>query len=138
MAFSGGEEINGLGASRIVDWFEAQKITPAFVLDEGGAVVENVFPGVAAPCGLIGIGEKGMLNVRYQVKSSGEDSLNMAICAMAEACYAASTRRSGVSAASVGEVSVHYDSSENADKALRRQLYEKASIYLEIFRGVEG
>ncbi len=71
MAFSGGEEINGLGASRIVDWFEAQKITPAFVLDEGGAVVENVFPGVAAPCGLIGIGEKGMLNVRYQVKSSG-------------------------------------------------------------------
>ncbi len=71
MAFSGGEEINGLGASRIVDWFEQQNITPAFVLDEGGAVVENVFPGVAAPCGLIGIAEKGMLNVRYQVKSSG-------------------------------------------------------------------
>ena len=71
MAFSGGEEINGLGASRIVDWFEAQKITPAFVLDEGGAVVENVFPGVKAPCGLIGIAEKGMLNVQYSVKSSG-------------------------------------------------------------------
>ncbi|MBR5500892.1 MAG: M20/M25/M40 family metallo-hydrolase [Clostridia bacterium] len=71
MAFSGGEEINGLGASRIVDWFDAQKITPAFVLDEGGAVVENVFPGVTAPCGLIGIAEKGMLNVCYQVKSSG-------------------------------------------------------------------
>lgn len=71
MAFSGGEEINGLGALRIVDWFEQQKITPAFVLDEGGAVVENVFPGVAAPCGLIGIAEKGMLNVRYSVQSSG-------------------------------------------------------------------
>ncbi len=71
MAFSGGEEVNGLGAVKIVDWFETRGITPGFVLDEGGAVVENVFPGVSAPCGMIGIGEKGMLNVAYTVKSSG-------------------------------------------------------------------
>ena len=70
-AFSGGEEINGMGASHIVDYFEQQGIEPAFVLDEGGAVVENVFPGVKAPCGLIGIAEKGMMNVRYTVKSEG-------------------------------------------------------------------
>ncbi len=70
-AFSGGEEVNGKGASHIVDYFEQNKIEPAFVLDEGGAVVENVFPGVKAPCGMIGIAEKGMMDVKYTVKSGG-------------------------------------------------------------------
>ncbi|MBO7310072.1 MAG: M20/M25/M40 family metallo-hydrolase, partial [Clostridia bacterium] len=56
-AFSGGEEVNGKGAENIVTYFEQNKITPAMVVDEGGAVVENVFPGVKAPCGLIGIAE---------------------------------------------------------------------------------
>ena len=70
-AFSGGEEVNGEGAVRIVDHFEAHGIHPAFVIDEGGAVVENVFPGVKQPCGLIGIAEKGMVDVRYSVRSNG-------------------------------------------------------------------
>ena len=33
--------------------------------------MENVFPGVKQPCGLIGIAEKGMINVQYSVKSGG-------------------------------------------------------------------
>lgn len=70
-AFSGGEEINGKGASNIVDYFEENNIEPALVVDEGGAVVENVFPGVSAPCGLIGIAEKGMMDVKYTCKSAG-------------------------------------------------------------------
>ena len=70
-AFSGGEEVNGKGAANIVQYFIDQKIQPALVVDEGGAVVENVFPGVKAPCGLIGIAEKGMMNVRYSVQSNG-------------------------------------------------------------------
>lgn len=70
-AFSGGEEINGNGAVNIVDYFEKEGIEPQLVLDEGGAVVENVFPGVKAPCGLIGIAEKGMMNVKYTASSSG-------------------------------------------------------------------
>lgn len=70
-AFSGNEEVNGKGAVNIVDHFEKQGIEPSFVIDEGGAVVENVFPGVKAPCGLIGIAEKGMMDVSYTVKSSG-------------------------------------------------------------------
>ncbi len=70
-AFSGGEEINGRGAVNIVDYFEKNNINLALVVDEGGAVVENVFPGVSKPCGLIGIAEKGLMDVKYVSKSAG-------------------------------------------------------------------
>ena len=70
-AFSGGEEVNGMGAVNIVNYFAENGIRPALVVDEGGAVVENVFPGVKVPCGMIGIAEKGMINVQYSVKSGG-------------------------------------------------------------------
>ena len=70
-AFSGGEEVNGQGAVNIVDYFMENHIQPALVVDEGGAVVENVFPGVKEACGLIGIAEKGMLNAQYKTRSAG-------------------------------------------------------------------
>ncbi len=74
LAFAGDEEINGVGAVSIVDYFEKNSITPSFVLDEGGAVVENVFPGVKAPCALIGVAEKGMLNIKLTCVSNGGHS----------------------------------------------------------------
>ena len=89
-AFSGGEEVNGLGAPTIVDWFESQGITPALVVDEGGAVVENVFPGVKQSCGLIGIAEKGMMNAQFRTVSAGGHASapkpNMPVDTLAEAC----------------------------------------------------
>ncbi len=89
-AFSGGEEVNGKGAEVIVDYFYENKITPKLVVDEGGAVVENVFPGVKAPCGLIGIAEKGMIDVLYSTKSAGGHASapkpNMPVDTLAKAC----------------------------------------------------
>lgn len=70
-AFSGGEEVNGPGARNIVEYFKENNVSLKLVLDEGGAVVENVFPGVTKPCGLIGIAEKGLLNVEYSVSGFG-------------------------------------------------------------------
>ncbi len=70
-AFGGDEEINGHGASDIVALFKERGITPGMVIDEGGAVVEGAFPGVKKPLALIGIAEKGMLNVEYTVKGGG-------------------------------------------------------------------
>ena len=70
-AFSGQEEINGPGATNIVHWFQEHNINIQLVVDEGGAVVEDVFPGVKQPCALIGIAEKGMMNLEYSVSSAG-------------------------------------------------------------------
>lgn len=71
LAFSGCEEISGPGAAHIVDWFIEQGLTPEMVLDEGGAVVQDIFPGLERPCGLIGIAEKGMIDVSLSVESNG-------------------------------------------------------------------
>lgn len=71
MAFSGGEEVNGKGALHIVNYFKEKGIELSMVVDEGGAVVENVFPGVKKPSAMVGIAEKGMLNLKYKVSSNG-------------------------------------------------------------------
>ena len=76
-AFGGNEEVNGNGSYGIVQLFKERGITPGLVLDEGGAVCTGVFPGVTQPIALIGIGEKGMLNLEYTVKGGGGVLINV-------------------------------------------------------------
>ena len=73
-AFGGNEEVNGDAAPAIVNLFKERGIVPSMVLDEGGAVVNGVFPGVKSPCAVVGIAEKGMLNVEYVVNGGGGHS----------------------------------------------------------------
>ena len=89
-AFGGDEEVNGNGAVEIIEYFKANGIKPGMVVDEGGAVVEKVFPGVKEKCAVVGIAEKGMLNVRMEVSTNGGHASspkpNGAIAMLSKAC----------------------------------------------------
>jgi carboxypeptidase PM20D1 len=63
LSFGNDEEVFGVGAELAVEAFTARGITPWAVLDEGGAVVTGMFPGVQAPMAVVGLAEKGVLDV---------------------------------------------------------------------------
>ena len=55
----------------MVDYFKKQKITPYMVFDEWGAIVSNMFPGVKEKVAVIGIAEKGFMNISLSMSSKG-------------------------------------------------------------------
>jgi len=69
LAFGEDEEIGGYrGAARIAEWLSERGEQLEAVLDEGGAVVHGMLPGVDGPAALVGVSEKGYLTLRLSVQ----------------------------------------------------------------------
>ena len=71
LCFAGDEEVNGGSAKLAVEYFAQNKLEPLIVLDEGGAVVEEVFPGVSKAVAAIGTAEKGAVALEFHIEGEG-------------------------------------------------------------------
>ena len=71
LSFGGDEEVQGASARAAVDVLHGRGIAVDLVLDEGGAVVQGQFPGVAAPTAVIGIAEKGIATIELRATEAG-------------------------------------------------------------------
>jgi carboxypeptidase PM20D1 len=75
LAIGHDEEIGGTeGAAAIAALLASRGVRLDFVLDEGGTVITGYLPGLKAPLALVGIGEKGYLNVEMVAEGSGGHS----------------------------------------------------------------
>lgn len=71
LAFGHNEETAGGGARTMVDVLCSRGIRPALVLDEGGAVVEDVIPGVTVPTAMVGVAERGVMTLWLTAREGG-------------------------------------------------------------------
>jgi len=72
LAFGHDEEVGGReGAAVIARLLRARRVRPRYLLDEGGAITSGLVPGVRAPVALVGIAEKGYLDVELSVRDVG-------------------------------------------------------------------
>jgi carboxypeptidase PM20D1 len=71
LSFGCDEEVSGGAAQAAVDVLRERGVAPWFVLDEGGAIAHEAFPGVAAPVGVVGVTEKGVTSVTLTVSGEG-------------------------------------------------------------------
>ena len=65
------EETGGDGAAAAMRYLKEQGIRLALVLDEGGAVIEQAVPGMDRPYAVIGITEKGYMDVKITARGKG-------------------------------------------------------------------
>ena len=74
-AFGHDEEVGGSqGAKYVADYFIQQGVKFEFVLDEGGAILKGYFDNVPQSVGIIGIAEKGFVNIRLIAQRPGGHS----------------------------------------------------------------
>lgn len=71
LSFGGDEESGGSGARAISQALRDRGVTPWLVIDEGGAVTDAPLPFVTARAAMIGVGEKGILNLTLSARGVG-------------------------------------------------------------------
>ena len=71
LSFGHDEETVGTGSQAIVALLASRGIRPVLLVDEGGAVVEDIFPGVSGPIAVVGVSEKGITSVELTVLQDG-------------------------------------------------------------------
>jgi len=74
-AFGHDEEVGGKdGAARVAEYFQSEGITFDYVMDEGGVVLEGMIPDIDRPVAIIGVSEKGYVNLVLTVNAPGGHS----------------------------------------------------------------
>ncbi len=69
------EEVGGPeGNKALVKTFAEKGIQFEFVIDEGGAIIENVLPGITNPTAMIGVAEKGYVSLRLRIETEAGHS----------------------------------------------------------------
>ena len=71
LSFGAEEETHGDTCAEIVETLKNENIRPAFVLDEGGAVIPEGVPGLKKKLAMVGIAEKGTANYMLTVRDAG-------------------------------------------------------------------
>lgn len=74
LSFGAREEVSGPDAGLAVETLRERGVQPWFVLDEGGAVAHEAFPGIDPPLGVIGVTEKGTTTVELVAEGRGGHS----------------------------------------------------------------
>ena len=70
-SFGNNEETAGNSAAAAADLLAGRGVVPWLVLDEGGAVAGGAFPGVNRPAAVVGVAEKGILDVELLTRDPG-------------------------------------------------------------------
>jgi carboxypeptidase PM20D1 len=71
LSFGCNEEVSGRAATNAVAILRDRGVEPWFVIDEGGAIVEGVLPGVDAELAVVGVSEKGTVDVDLVARGDG-------------------------------------------------------------------
>lgn len=71
LSFGHNEETAGGGARAVMDLLRERGVRPGLVIDEGGAVVEGVVPGVTVPTAMVGVAERGVMTALLTAREGG-------------------------------------------------------------------
>ena len=74
LEYSINEETGGDGAAAAMRYLRDKGIRLALVMDEGGAVIEQAVPGMDRPYAVLGITEKGYMDVKITARGKGGHS----------------------------------------------------------------